>query len=165
MKKNVCMFVWNHFTNDARVLRECTALSESGYNVDLICIHDPNEKGLPTYEERNDNFTVYRVRRYPPLLQFMQKVYRVSLQNKLIGLLVFILWITLMFLSPILVGIITVLALILLKTRLKTVWVRGSIILRMIARGRQKEYDIYHSNDLNTLPQGYICSKLRFKKK
>ena len=165
MKKNVCMFVWNHFTNDARVLRECTALSESGYNVDLICIHDPNEKGLPTYEERNDNFTVYRVRRYPPLLQFMQKVYRVSLQNKLIGLLVFILWITLMFLSPILVGIITVFALILLKTRLKTVWVRGSIIFRMIARGRQKEYDIYHSNDLNTLPQGYICSKLRFKKK
>lgn len=44
MSKNVCMFVWNNFTNDARVLRECTALSEEGYKVDLICIHDPTDK-------------------------------------------------------------------------------------------------------------------------
>ena len=32
MSKKIGMFVWNHFTNDARVLRECTALSEKGYN-------------------------------------------------------------------------------------------------------------------------------------
>ena len=165
MTKNVCMFVWNHFTNDARVLRECTALSENGYNVDLICIHDPNDKDLPMYEERNNHFSVYRVKRYPPLLQLMQKVYRKSLQNKLIGLFVFIAWLFLMYLSPIVIGSITLLSLVLLKTKLKTVWVRGSIIVRMIVRGRQKEYDIYHSNDLNTLPQGYICSKLRFKRK
>jgi glycosyltransferase involved in cell wall biosynthesis len=32
--------------------------------------------------------------------------------------------------------------------------------------GMKKNYDIYHSNDLNTLPQGYIASKLfRLKKK
>lgn len=46
-QKKVCMFVWNHFTNDARVLRECTALAESGYEVDLICIHDWKQEDLP----------------------------------------------------------------------------------------------------------------------
>ena len=40
MSKKVCAFVWNHFTNDARVLRECTALAEAGYEVDLIAVHD-----------------------------------------------------------------------------------------------------------------------------
>jgi len=39
--KSVCMFVWNHFTNDARVLRECSALAEAGYEVDLIALQDP----------------------------------------------------------------------------------------------------------------------------
>ena len=35
----------------------------------------------------------------------------------------------------------------------------------MIHKGLRKNYDIYHSNDLNTLPQGYVCAKLRFNKK
>ena len=165
MSKNVCMFVWNHFTNDARVLRECTALSENGYHVDLICIHDPNDKDLLMYEERNERFSVYRVRRYPALLQFMQRLYRRSMRNKFFGLIMFILWLFLMFISPIVVGALTVAGLLFLKTKLKIVWIRGSIIIRMILRGFQKDYDIYHSNDLNTLPQGYICAKLRFKKK
>ena len=62
MNKNVCMFVWNHFTNDARVLRECTALSEKQYSVDLICIEDPSDPELPLFEERNPNFRVHRVK-------------------------------------------------------------------------------------------------------
>lgn len=33
----------------------------------------------------------------------------------------------------------------------------------MVLRGYAKDYNIYHSNDLNTLPQGYICSKWRLK--
>ncbi len=70
------MYVWNHFTNDARVLRECMALSESDYSVDLICIHDPNEKGLPRYEQLNEHFSIYRVKRYPTSLLFLQKLYR-----------------------------------------------------------------------------------------
>lgn len=165
MGKNVCMFVWNHFTNDARVLRECTALSENGFNVDLICIHNPSDKELPKYEERNPNFRVFRVRRYPLLLELMQKVYRKSIQNKIIGLLGFILWLATMYLNPYLFGALSLLVLILIKTKVKVLWVRGSIIVRMIARGFQKKYDIYHSNDLNTLPQGYICSKFRINKK
>lgn len=159
------MFVWNHFTNDARVLRECTALSENGYNVDLICIHDPNDKELARYEKRSSNFSVYRVRRYPFLLEVLQKIYRKCLQNKLIGFIGLLLWVAAIYAYPYIVSALTVIALLLLKTKLKVVWVRGSIIFRMIARGFQRKYDIYHSNDLNTLPQGFICSKLRFKKK
>ncbi|MFD1451546.1 glycosyltransferase [Oceanobacillus sojae] len=165
MNKKVCMFVWNHFTNDARVLRECTALSEEGYSVDLVCIHDPNHKGLPRLEHRNSNFKIYRVRRYPLLLEFIQKIFRKSTQNKLLGLLVLLLWGIAIYFQPIIIGILTVLAFVFLKTKAKVVWIRSSIILRMILRGLRGDYSIYHSNDLNTLPQGYVCSKLRFRKR
>lgn len=159
------MFVWNHFTNDARVLRECTALSESGYHVDLICIHDPEEEDLPHYESRNPNFYIYRVRRYPPLLEIMQKLYRKIRKDKWPAIPILIVWLALIYLQPVFFGVLTLLALIMFKTKLKVLWIRGSIITRMIARGYKKKYDIYHSNDLNTLPQGYICSKWRLKKK
>lgn len=68
-QKKVCMFVWNHFTNDARVLRECTALVEAGYEVDLICIHDWKQVDLPTWEQRPEGFTVTRVKNRIPSLQ------------------------------------------------------------------------------------------------
>lgn len=165
MRKSVCMFVWNHFTNDARVLRECTALSEKGYSVDLICIHDPGYEGLQKFEQRNSNFSIYRVRRYPPLLELMQKMFSKYVQNKFYITIGFLVWIAAMYINPYLFGTLMVLAIILLKTKAKVVWIRGSIIIRMIVRGYKKKYDIYHSNDLNTLPQGFICSKLRFKKK
>ena len=61
MSKKVCMFVWNHFTNDARVLRECSALSEVGYEVDLIAIHDYRMRDLPQFESRKEGFHVTRV--------------------------------------------------------------------------------------------------------
>lgn len=159
------MFVWNHFTNDARVLRECTALSEQDYKVDLICIHDPKDEGLPMYEERDENFRVFRVRRYPVLLQFMQKAYRFIMGNRLLAILAFLVWLVCMYTSPVFIGTLTALSFALLKTKVRVVWIRGSIILRMILRGYQRNYSIYHSNDLNTLPQGYICSKLRFNRK
>ncbi|MEH7416515.1 glycosyltransferase [Neobacillus drentensis] len=165
MSQKVCMFVWNHFTNDARVLRECTALSEAGYEVDLLCIHDPKDASLPRYEERNERFKVYRLKRYPVVLELMQKIYKYSLQNKLFGAFFLLVWALLIYMAPIVFSILTVLAVVLLKTKLKVVWVRGSLILGMIMKGFQKDYDIYHSNDLNTLPQGYICAKWRLKRK
>lgn len=157
------MFVWNHFTNDARVLRECTALSEAGYEVDLVCIHDPKDASLPRFEQRNENFKVYRLRRYPVLLELIQKVYRCSLQHKLFGAFLLCVWGLLIYNVPVLFSIITLLAVIILKTKLNIVWIRGSLILRMILMGYRKNYDIYHSNDLNTLLQGYISSKWRLK--
>ncbi|MDM5313211.1 glycosyltransferase [Peribacillus frigoritolerans] len=165
MRKNVCMFVWNHFTNDARVLRECTTLSEENYSVDLICIQDPKDSNLPLYEERNPNFRVHRVRRYPLLLDMMKMGFRLCVQKKQVGLLALALWLVVCYLFPIPVITLTILFVLFLKTKLQVVWVRGSIILNMIKKGMQKNYDIYHSNDLNTLPQGFICSKIRFKKR
>ena len=66
--KSVCMFVWNHFTNDARVLRECSALAEAGYEVDLIALQDPKNKELPKEEMRPEGFRVIRVKRQPSIL-------------------------------------------------------------------------------------------------
>lgn len=74
-------------------------------------------------------------------------------------------WGFLVYLFPWITIILTVLLFALLKTKVRVVWVRGALILRMILKGYKLKADIYHSNDLNTLPQGYICSKWRFKKK
>jgi glycosyltransferase involved in cell wall biosynthesis len=165
MKKNVCMFVWNHFTNDARVLRECTALSEQQYSVDLICIADPSDPNLPVFEERNPYFRVHRVRRYPILLDLMKSGIRYVKKHKPVGALAALAWLALVYFFPIIMITLTLLLLLLLKTKLQVIWVRGGIIMRMIRKGRQKDYDIYHSNDLNTLPQGYVCAKWRLKKR
>lgn len=165
MKKRVCMFVWNHFTNDARVLRECTALSEDNYTVDLICIDDPNNKDLPQYEEYNSDFHVHRVKRYPGSLLLMQKVYNYMLRHKILGTLFLLIWTYLIITTPFIFIPITLILLLILKTKCRTFLIRFSIILRMITKGYSKKYDIYHSNDLNTLPQGLFCSKLRIKKR
>ena len=73
MSKKIGMFVWNHFTNDARVLRECTALAEKGYDVRLIAIHNPNQKGLKNKENR-DGFNIVRVSRYPKYILLLNKI-------------------------------------------------------------------------------------------
>lgn len=165
MDKKICMFVWNHFTNDARVLRECTALSESGYEVDLVCIHDPKAENMAYAESFSENFHILRVERYPRMLILLQCVYRFVFKNKLTASLSFLLWLLLTYYAPILVVVFTLLAVLLLKTKVKTIVIRGSIILRMIVQGYRQNYAIYHSNDLNTLVQGYICAKWRFRKK
>lgn len=168
MRKKVCMFVWNHFTNDARVLRECTALSEDQYDVDLICIHDPKDPNLPKYEERNEHFKIYRVRRYPVALEFMQKGYRYLRENKIVGLIIAALWLLCLYLFTLPTLTVTLIFAglgLIAKTKLNVIWVRGSIIARMILQGYKRKYEIYHSNDLNTLPQGIICSKIRLKPK
>jgi glycosyltransferase involved in cell wall biosynthesis len=165
VKTRVCMYVWNHFTNDARVLRECTALAENGYHVDLICIHDPNHDGLPLYEKKGDSFQVFRVRRYPLLLEKLQGLYTFSRKNKEAGGLLVLFWLILLVMLPIPAAMISIFFFLLLKTKLKTVWVRGGIFARMVIKGFNGRYDIYHANDLNTLPQGWICSKLRLSRK
>lgn len=165
MRKNVCMFVWNHFTNDARVLRECTALSEDNYNVDLICIEDPSDPDLPNFEERNPNFRVHRVSRYPKTLKLLKNMYSALRRNKILAGITSLSWLVALYFFPLLVLAVSLILFSLLKTKLQVVWVRGSIIFGMIKKGFEKKYDFYHSNDLNTLPQGFVCSKLRLNKK
>ncbi|EJS78492.1 glycosyltransferase [Bacillus cereus] len=168
-QKKVCMFVWNHFTNDARVLRECTALGESGYEVDLICIHDWKQEDLPMWEERQEGFTVTRVKNRIPVVQkifgLAKRVKRVALKNAAtiatVGLLAMLgLW-----KFPIVTVSLLLLAFLLSQRKVATLFVRGAILFRMIRAGLKKKYDIYHSNDLNTLPQGFICAKVLRRKK
>lgn len=155
------MFVWNHFTNDARVLRECTALSEKGYSVDLICIHDPSMAELKTYEEINERFHVHRVKRYPQWLVLFQFMMKLLKEKKYLLLLLMLVWVAGVFYVPLITIPLTILFSVLLIKKVRTLIIRASIFLRMILKGWQKNYDVFHSNDLNTLPQGVICAKFK----
>lgn len=163
--KRVGMFVWNHFTNDARVLRECTALSRNGYDVELICIDDPQDPTIEKYEEINEHFRVHRMRRYPVTLEFLQGMYRFTARKKWPIIPLLAVWGVMLYFLPWLTVILTLLVGLLLKTKVRVVWIRGALILRMMIKGHRGNYDIYHSNDLNTMPQGYVSAKWRFKKK
>lgn len=163
--KRVGMFVWNHFTNDARVLRECTSLSKNGYDVELICIDDPNDPNVKRYEEVNENFRVYRMKRYPPTLLLLQKMYRFAVGKRWPLIPLVILWGFLVYLLPWIVVPLTILVGLLLKTKVRVVWIRAALILRMMMKGHRGKYDIYHANDLNTMPQAYVSAKWRLNKK
>ncbi|MGL4818975.1 MAG: glycosyltransferase [Bacilli bacterium] len=152
MSKTVGAFVWNHFTNDARVLRECTALSEAGYTVDLFCIHDHRAPGQKKVEKVDERFTVYRVNQslkdVPALLRFP------AVWMLLVLFLALAWFLPVLWLAP-------VAAIVLLPIKKwRVVLTRLHIIAQMILMARQKRYDIYHSNDLNTLPQGVLSAKL-----
>lgn len=150
MKKNICMFVWNNFTNDARVLRACTALIEEGYYVKLIAIHDYYNKNL-LKKEKKDNFEIVRVERFPKfikrLLDFKENYNEKMKSNKYI------------FLSPFLLIIFSIIFFLKISKILKCIII-FNIFIQMIREGIDRNYDIYHSNDLNTLPQGWICAKI-----
>lgn len=161
------MFVWNHFTNDARVNRECMALAEDGYDVDLIAINDPKNTDIEAFEQREPHFRVHRVKRYPMLIQvyadygkrFLMIIGGVSFTIAA-GLFFINLKLMLGYLAMLLAGM------VILKVKKLRKWVvNGAIIARMIIKGYQQKADIYHSNDLNTLPQGIVCSKLRLHPK
>lgn len=55
------MVVYNHFTNDSRVLKEATSLTQNGYDVTLYAIW---KKDLPKKEEIN-GFTLHRIQIKP----------------------------------------------------------------------------------------------------
>lgn len=167
--KKVCMFVWNFFTNDARVLRECTSLAEAGYEVDLICIHDWKQPELPRREERKEGFTVIRVSNRLP---FLQKVLglagrgrRIMMRNTATKLAAGICMLLALWKLTIPALIVLLLALFLSISKLGTFLVRANIAVQMVRQGMKKNYDIYHSNDLNTLPQGITCAKLLRRRK
>ncbi|AOM81690.1 glycosyltransferase [Salisediminibacterium beveridgei] len=165
--KKVTMFVWNHFTNDARVMREGTALSALGYQTELIAIDDPTDDTVHPYETIDDGFSVTRVQRYPGLLQLMSRRRRRAAAVLLVWLLVAL--VAGVSYHPVL-GIALALPALLLAVAVKQVlfrviWIRLAIIMRMIRRGWQTDADVYHSHDLNTLIQGTVCAKCRFKKR
>lgn len=150
MTTKVGMFVWNYFTNDARVLREGTALSEAGYHVDLIAIH---QTGLPKVEQQNVNFHVYRMSRklpFTPILSWFKN------KKYLLGILV-LLYIIACFYWPLL--FLLLLTLLFFTKPMRTIMFRSVVFFRMVGAGFRQRYDIYHANDLNTLLQAVICAK------
>lgn len=164
--KKITMFVWNHFTNDTRVNRECTALSED-HKVHLIAIDDPKDASVLREESFNPNFHVSRVKRYPFVIECYQKdkqkfIITVGAVTTVIAAcFLYYNWMLLIYLASLLL-----VALFGVKYgKLVKHFVNSTIILRMIAKGYKDNADIYHSNDLNTLPQGIVCSKFRLKPK
>ena len=163
--KRVTMFVWNHFTNDARVMREGLALSSHGYNVDLIAIENKKDPRAGKFEVINEHFNVHRVRMYPWLLELYQKNKRtfiISVAGVTTIVVPALLYKSWMLLS----GVFLVLAALYQGlhgggTRKNMIKVIRSI--RMIIKGYRLNADVYHSHDLNTLTQGVICSKARLK--
>ena len=49
--KKVTMFVWNNFVNDARVLREASALADLNYTVTIIAKKELTERHLSSSEK------------------------------------------------------------------------------------------------------------------
>ncbi len=165
MSQKVCMFVWNHFTNDARVLRECSSLVEAGYEVDLIAIHDRKNTGLKKKELRKEGFTVIRVNNQFPLLQMVLGAARKIKHSVALQLVTLIVSALLIWKLPLLMLSLIILMALFLTKKVRTFMVRGYIASQMVKFGLKKNYDLYHSNDLNTLPQGLVCSKLLRRKK
>jgi len=164
------MFVWNYFTNDARVLRECTALAEAGYVVDLIAIHDFKDDSLKVEESFSENFSVFRVSGRLPkvvvnILEALRFVKGLLLSNIFLLVLFMMAVGVAIFLYPIPAVIFLCLGGLLCIRKLRIVFLKGCMFLRMIRYGFRKRYDVYHANDLNTLLQGVVCSKFRFFRK
>lgn len=130
MSQKVCVFLWNNFVNDARVRREVRALTEAGYQVDVICTYDGDEKSLFDEEDfvgskviRVWNFRTIKLCKPNKLIQFIDKIKF----GKIIDVLM--------------------------------------IFWNMISYGLKGDYDYYHCNDLKTLPQGFLCSRVFHKAK
>jgi len=147
--RRVGMFVWNTFTNDARVLRECTALAEAGNHVDLYCLNDGT---LPAMEYHPGGFRIIRIERTPPFETILRRLKKRNLVTLLAGagLFLFIPW-----LIPI-----VVILYVLQKSRFIRYALYNSFgIVRMTRAARKRNYDIVHANDLNTLPQAILAAK------
>ena len=68
--KKVTMFVWNNFMNDARVLREATALTDLDYTVTVIAKKELTEIDLSSSEQVRERVFVNR----PLKLELPQKI-------------------------------------------------------------------------------------------
>lgn len=165
--KKVTMFVWNHFTNDARVNRECTTLADNGYDVNLIAINDPKNPAISAYEEISNTFKVHRVKRYPWLLQAYQdhgKKFLLVVAGAQVVIIPSLFYISFTLMAAYLLSLVVAAGMIKFK-KIRKWFINGAIITRMIVKGYIQNADIYHANDLNTLPQAIVCSKLRLKPK
>lgn len=161
------MFVWNHFTNDARVMRECLALSGDQYDVNLIAIGSNRDESAGKYDKINDYFKVYRVPMYPLFFKTFKYSKLAFLSMVLFFIAVIGLAVYRVFDEYVLLYCLSMLASAVFLS-IKTV--RSDLVklvrsIRMTFKGYFQHADIYHSNDINTLFQGIICAKLRINQR
>ena len=65
----VCMFVWNYFTNDARVTREAKSLVNAGNDVYVLAVYNEKDPAL-SRKEIKDGINIIRLSRYGFIYQF-----------------------------------------------------------------------------------------------
>jgi len=153
----VCVFLTNCYENDARVKRECLALKEAGYEVRLIYVQNYNNR-LEMYETI-DGIQIVRIDQFSKTLELIYKLWRwirgivVNIKNNRTKLIISAP------LSIIVLPLYIVVKILNMRRFLRFIK-KCSIIGRMIIEGMKEEYDIYHCNDLDTLLQGFICSKV-----
>lgn len=147
--KRVGMFVWNTFTNDARVLRECTALAEAGYQVDLYCLNDGT---LPEVERHPSGFRILRIDRTPPFDNILRRIGKRNPFTLMIGA-------GLLLLFPWLIPLLVLLYLVQKSRFVRYALYNSFGIVRMTRAARKHPYDIMHANDLNTLPQTIFAAR------
>lgn len=79
--KKVTMFVWNNFVNDARVLREASALEEAGYEVTVNAKKEWPEMDLKSAEKISPHVYVNRLFKLE-LPQKVQDKFNLTIFNK-----------------------------------------------------------------------------------
>ncbi|MDD5583478.1 MAG: glycosyltransferase family 4 protein [Candidatus Omnitrophica bacterium] len=174
-EKRVCMFVRNHFTNDARVTREAKSLIEAGHAVWVIAVYNENDP-LLLKEEIKEGIHVFRVSRYG--IWYVVRQYIKALRRKfslkiMEGkefaykknpwlLLIAIPYRLFRFLYRMVRFLVR--ALRFLINRLKNQYIRlfsgyAIVTLKFIEQGLRIKAQVYHSHDLDTLLAGYVCSR------
>ena len=77
-KRQVLMFVWNHFTNDARVMRSCTSLDDNGYFVKLVAIQDKQKKFVKQEQVTPDFLLLRTASSISPFILILSRVAFIS---------------------------------------------------------------------------------------
>jgi glycosyltransferase involved in cell wall biosynthesis len=112
---NICMFIMNEFTNDARVTKEITSLVKAGHRITVMALQSRTTPAL----ERKDGAVVHRI---PVRLRYFLPKGPVSFFLKYL-----------------------------------------EYVVRSVAASVPVPFDAFHAHDLETLPIGFILSKVKGK--
>jgi len=154
--RRVCMFVYNSMLHDARVRKEARTLTQAGYDVTVLAVHDP---GRTQRREEVDGFHIVRLSR--SLLGVSRREMGAALHRQPV--------------TPIPVrspssssaptprGVKgrVLAALELLVRRILYPLRRVLVFQRFVRAALRVKADLYHAHDLNTLLMAYAASRLR----
>ncbi|MBC6316903.1 glycosyltransferase [Listeria grandensis] len=152
MKQKITMLLFNNFANDARVYKEGKALSDAGYQVDLICVQEAGKAMLPRNEEVQQGFQVTRIGGRQGMIWILCLLVAILALSLFSGGLIAIT------LSALLLATLAI-------PKVRRLLQMGLLIVEMACVARSRKPDFYHAHDLNTLPQAHIAAKCRLKKK